>query len=63
MSKKTEKSFGLGKGLVLLGLGGLLVGSIISKASKKNMINVDPYDDDEYDDVEDSDYEEVADEE
>ena len=46
--KKTGKGFGLGKGLMVLGLAGLAVGALSHKLSKKNMIEVTSETDDEY---------------
>ena len=46
--KKTGKGFGLGKGLMVLGLVGLAVGALSHKLSKKNMIEVTPETDEEY---------------
>lgn len=45
--KKTGKGFGLGKGLMVLGLAGLAVGALSHKLSKKNMIEVTSETDDE----------------
>ena len=46
--KKTGKGFGLGKGLMVLGLAGLAVGALSHKLSKKNTIEVTPETDEEY---------------
>lgn len=46
--KKTGKGFGVGKGLMILGLAGLAVGALSHKLSKKNMIEVTPETDEEY---------------
>ena len=46
--KKTGKGFGLGKGLMVLGLAGLAVGALSHKLSKKDMIEVTPETDEEY---------------
>ena len=46
--KKTGKGFGLGKGLMILGLAGLAVGALSHKLSKKNLIEVTPETDEEY---------------
>lgn len=54
--KKTGKGFGLGKGLMVLGLAGLAVGALSHKLSKKNMIEVTS-------DVDEEDFEEDFEEE
>ena len=58
--KKTGKGFGLGKGLMVLGLAGLAVGALSHKLSKKNMIEVTPETDEVYleEELEEEDFEE-----
>lgn len=50
--KKTGKGFGLGKGLMVLGLAGLAVGALSHKLSKKDMIKVTPETEEEFEEEE-----------
>jgi len=46
--KKTGKGFGVGKGLIVLGLAGVIVGVLSHKENKsKNMITVDRQEDED----------------
>ena len=50
---ENKKGFGLGKGLVLAGIGALVIGGIANKLMKPKMIEAD------YTELEDEDFEEV----